>query len=374
MSEYVIFDLEANADQAHPPQHEIIDIGALLICDGEEIARFETLVRPTRRLRPQTQELTGITQKMVDDAPRPLEALQGFRHFVGNRPLVAHNGFGYDFVLLDAAGVHIPAHQRLDTLELAHIVFPRAGKGIISDINGITPPKGRSLDELAWYFFKDQPRAAHRALSDAVLLQRVLLKMLAAMAEDTAMRRLQRWVLHKGNHPWAAFMLPQFERVCLADVVPLVEPPPQKPPTGRFDSGAIGEMFQEGGNLIGQGRKPRKQQAEMVGLIAETLKQGGRRLIEAPTGTGKTLAYLVPAIACGQAFGQPTVVAPHSKVLQDQVLATLEELQEDLSPFTYVLLKGMANYISLDSLDGELDILATASDASDAVSKGVGNC
>ena len=41
-------------------------------------------------------------------------------------------------------------------------------------------------------------------------------------------------------------------------------------------------------------------------------------------------------------------------------MTTLEELQEDLGPFVYVLLKGMGNYISLDSLDGELDTLASA--------------
>jgi len=361
ISEYVVFDLEANADQAHPPQHEIIEIGALLIRHGQEADRFQTLVRPTRRLRPQTQDLTGITQEMVDDAPRPAEALRSFRRFVGNRPLMAHNGHGYDFVRLDDAGEQIPGHQRLDTLELAHIVFPRAGKGIVSNIDGGIPPNGRSLDELARHFFGEQPRSAHRALGDAVLLHRVLLRLVEAMEEDSPMRRLQRWVLHSGGHPWAAFLPPQSERVPLESVVPLAEPLQPRPPTGRFDAGAVAEMFQDGGTLMGQSREPREQQAEMAGAIAKTLEEGGRRLIEAPTGTGKTLAYLAPAIAYGRAAQQPVVVAPHSKVLQDQVMLTLEELQEDLGPLTYVLLKGMANYISLDSLDGELDILAAGS-------------
>ncbi|MCY4271876.1 MAG: RecQ family ATP-dependent DNA helicase [bacterium] len=368
--EYVVFDLEANADQAHPPRHEIIEIGALLVCDGEQVDRFKTLVRPTRPLRPQTTELTGITQEMVDDAPRPTEALRSFRRFAGNRPLLAHNGHGYDFALLDAAGEQIPDHQRLDTLELAHVVFPRAGKGIIGNIDGGIPPNGRSLDELARYFFGDQPRNTHRALSDAVLLHRVLLAMLAAMQEDSAVCRLKRWVLHHGGHPWAAFLSPQPERVSLADVMPLPEPPQPRPPTGRFDSDSVAEMFQDGGTLMGQNREPRRQQTEMAGLVAKTLEKGGRRLIEAPTGTGKTLAYLVPAIAFGQAVGEPTVVAPHSKLLQDQLMMTLEELQEDLGPFTYVLLKGMANYISLDSLDAELDILAAWSDAAEVASEG----
>ncbi|WP_419847276.1 RecQ family ATP-dependent DNA helicase [Candidatus Poriferisocius sp.] len=365
VSEYVVFDLEANADQAHPPQHEIIEIGAVLIRNGEEADRLQTLARPARQLRPQTQELTGITQEMVSDAPPLAEALRSFHRFAGNRPLIAHNGFGYDFTLLDASNLPIPDGQRLDSLELAHVVFPRAGKGISSNVDNGIPPKGRSLDELARHFFGDQPRCHHRALDDARLLHRVLMRLLDAMEEDTPMRCLQRWILNAGDHPWAAFLSPQSARTSLADVVPLPEPPQPRPPARPFRPDAVTEMFQAGGTLMGQAREPRKQQTEMAELIAHTLDQGGRRLIEAPTGTGKTLAYLTPAIAYGQAVQQPVVVAPHSKVLQDQVMITLEELQKDIGPFTYVLLKGMANYISLDSLDGELDTLAPANTAPD---------
>ena len=365
VSEYVVFDLEANADQAHPPQHEIIEIGAVLIRDGEETDRLQTLARPARQLRPQTQELTGITQEMVSDAPPLAEALHSFRRFVGNRPLIAHNGFGYDFTLLDASNLPIPDGQRLDSLELAHVVFPRAGKGISSNVDDGIPPKGRSLDELARHFFGDQPRGHHRALDDARLLHRVLMRLLDAMEDDTPMRCLQRWILNAGDHPWASFLSPQSARTPLADVVPLPEPPQPRPPARQFRPDAVAEMFQAGGTLMGQAREPRKQQTEMAELIAHTLAQGGRRLIEAPTGTGKTLAYLTPAIAYGQAAQKPVVVAPHSKVLQDQVMTTLEELQKDIGPFTHVLLKGMANYISLDSLDGELDTLASANTAPD---------
>ena len=359
MPEYVVFDLEANADRAYPPKHEIIEIGAVLIRDGEEVDRFETLVKPTRRLRPQTQELTGITQEMISDAPTLAEALRSFHAFAGNHPLIAHNGNGYDFQLLDAAGMRMPDNPRLDTLELAHVVFPRAGKGIVSNIDGSTPPKGRSLDELARYFYGDEPRDTHRAVGDAELLHRVLLRLLEALEEDKPMRRLQRWILNVGNHPWAAFLASPESPVSLEDIVPLPEPHRPRPPTGVFNPDAVTEMFKDGGTLVGQAREPRKQQTEMADLVSKTLAYGGRRLIEAPTGTGKTLAYLAPAIEYGRAGQRPVVVAPHSKVLQDQVMTTLEDLQNVLAPFSYVLLKGMSNYISLDSLTGELDILAT---------------
>ena len=368
----VIFDLEANADQALPPKHEIIEIGAVLVRGGDKVDRFETLVRPTRRLRPKTTELTGITEEMVELAPPPGEALRSFRSFVGDHPMIAHNGHGYDFMLLDSLGeeIHgyeqIPDHQRLDSLELAHIVFPRAGTGIISNIDGAKAPNGRSLDALAARFFGQQPRGEHRALDDASLLHRVMLELVARMQEDTPMRRLQRWVLHSGNHPWAAFLSSQTERVALEDVVPLPEPPTKPPPRAPFSAATVTEMFRAGGALMGQTREPRKQQTEMASLITDTLQYGGQRLIEAPTGTGKTLAYLVPAIMYGRAVQRPVVVAPHSKVLQDQVMTTLEELQDVLGPISYALLKGKSNYISLDSLDGELDTLAETTPGSAA--------
>ena len=96
----------------------------------------------------------------------------------------------------------------------------------------------------------------------------------------------------------------------------------------------------------------------MAGHVVRTLCTGGSRLIEAPTGTGKTLAYLLPAIEYARAGGGTVVVAPHSKVLQDQIMSTLEELSSELEPFQSVLLKGRSNYVDLETLAGELDALA----------------
>ena len=366
-SGYVAFDLEGNADRSDPSGHEIIEIGAVAVEGGAETATFATLVRPTRPLRAFTRELTDLSDADLTSAPMPAEALADFYRFVGNRPLIAHHGFGYDFLLLDAAGertgVHPPEVTRLDSLELAHLVFPRAGKGVTADIDGGRPPPGRGLDDLVRHYFGDEPRGQHRALGDARLLHRVLVRLMAALAADEPARRLQRWVLGATHHPWAGFVARQSRPIPLEDVVPLPDPPQRDPPTGGFTSEAVGGMFADGGALMGRARWPRRQQVEMATTIADSLLLGGRirRLIEAPTGTGKTLAYLAPAIEYARATGETVIVAPHSKVLQDQIMATLEELQEELDPFVAVLLKGAGNYISLESLAGELDALAATS-------------
>ena len=360
--EFVVFDLEANTDRSDPPEHEIIEIGGVLVSDGAEVGAFQTLVRPTRRLRDFTCQLTGLTDGELASAPLPADALRSLYDFVDGRPMIAHNGLRYDFPLLESAGakvgVPVPAVSRLDSLELAHLAFPRVGKGIVANIDGSRPPTGRSLDELARYLLSHDPRQQHRALDDARLLHRVLPALLRRLGGRAPSRRLQRWVLAAGRHPWSGLLASPSEPIPLEDAVPAPDRPRRGPPTGEFDPQAVAAMLGEGGSLMGRARRPRRQQMEMAGQTARTLCSGSRRLIEAPTGTGKTLAYLLPAIEYARASGGTVVVAPHSKVLQDQIMSTLEELSSELEPFRSVLLKGRNNYVDLEALAGELDALA----------------
>ena len=361
LPEHVVFDLETNADRAHRSEHEIIQIGAVLASDEGVLEEFETLVRPQRRLPPRITELTGLEYGDLEHAP-PLEgALRRFFEWVGDRPMIAHNGLGYDFVVFDAAaaslGLAVPGGRRLDTLELAHLVYPRAGKGMVRGVEGDRPPPGRSLDDLA-SLFDINGRDKHDALDDARIARQVMLSLLDELDGPGPARRLQRWVLGRAGHPWAGFVDQQRDPVALDMVVPEVPVPDPIVPTGSLDIGAVVKAFGEGGALMTGSRTPRPQQAEMAERVATAFAKPGQRLmIEAPTGTGKTLAYLVPAIEAARASGRVAVVAPHSRVLQDQILETLEELESTLQPFSMVVLKGRQNYISLKALGDELEWL-----------------
>lgn len=95
--------------------------------------------------------------------------------------------------------------------------------------------------------------------------------------------------------------------------------------------------------------EPRAGQRTMASAVAETLKAGGVLLAEAGTGTGKTLAYLVPAILSGHRV----LVSTGTKNLQEQIyFKDLPSLQEALGvKFTATLMKGRANYLCLHRLD-----------------------
>ena len=348
---FVVFDLETDGIEGG-----IIEIGAVLCRGGGEAARFETLVRPDQPLQDGTALLTGITGAELEGAPGLEEALPRFYDFAGGGPLIAHNGFDFDFPKLDEAARRIGLDPlpggRLDTLELAHVVFPRAGEGMLRDSLGRRPPPGRSLEHLARRLGLEYS-VLHRALGDALLTRRVMLAMLETLGRDEPARRLQRWVLAQGRHPWAGFLEAPEEPPALAEAVPLPAAPPREEPTGEFDVNAVEAAFRPGGALMA-GREPRPQQADMARAAAKALAWGGRSLIEAPTGTGKTLAYLVPAIEFARSSGRTVVISTYSRVLQNQILSTLEELEGEIRPFNSILLKGMQNYLNLEALETEL--------------------
>lgn len=98
-----------------------------------------------------------------------------------------------------------------------------------------------------------------------------------------------------------------------------------------------------------KGFRPRTAQLEMAQAVGRALKFANSAVIEAGTGTGKTFAYLVPALLSGK----KTIISTGSKNLQDQLFnRDLPTIQKALK-FTgkTALLKGRANYLCLERLD-----------------------
>src|SRR5262245_62109870 len=104
------------------------------------------------------------------------------------------------------------------------------------------------------------------------------------------------------------------------------------------------------------GGERRDGQHELVAAVADAMAQGHHLLAEAPTGSGKSLGYLVPAVASGLRV----VVATSTKALQTQLVEKdlpALEAHGDLK-FSHALLKGRSNYLCRAKLRG-----AGASDA-----------
>ena len=122
---------------------------------------------------------------------------------------------------------------------------------------------------------------------------------------------------------------------------------PAVPGTSIDLAGAVEAVFADGGPLARSisGYEPREGQRRMAEAVASVLDAGGTLLAEAGTGTGKTLAYLVPAILSRHRV----LVSTGTKNLQEQIyFKDLPALQEALGvPFTATLMKGRSNYLCL---------------------------
>ena len=97
------------------------------------------------------------------------------------------------------------------------------------------------------------------------------------------------------------------------------------------------------------GGERREGQVDMARAVADAIETDGHAVVQAGTGTGKSLAYLVPAVLSDR----PTVIATATKALQDQLAGKdLPFLTDHLDvPFRFAVLKGRSNYLCLQRLD-----------------------
>ncbi len=126
--EFVAFDLETTGLSSR--EDTIIEIGAVRMKGGQELARFQTFVDPGRMLERKIVDLTGITDDMLVGAPRIEEVLPQFLEFVGDSPLIAHNAdFDTGFIREAAKRQGLKfTSTSVDTLILSQNLLPQLNK------------------------------------------------------------------------------------------------------------------------------------------------------------------------------------------------------------------------------------------------------
>ena len=110
----------------------------------------------------------------------------------------------------------------------------------------------------------------------------------------------------------------------------------------------MGEFFSDGGKLgKAKGYESRPGQAKMAERVAEIIEDRKHLVVEAGTGTGKSLAYLVPAAYATAELGKKAVISTYTIHLQEQLFGKDVPIVQSLVPFefTAALLKGRQNYL-----------------------------
>lgn len=128
-----------------------------------------------------------------------------------------------------------------------------------------------------------------------------------------------------------------------------VEPLKPVSPTHPIEVGDTAALIGPSGPIartIG-GYEERPQQVEMLRAVAETFNDGGTLLAEAGTGTGKSLAYLIPAVQFARKNDERVVVSTNTINLQEQLyVKDLPDLRHALGADVRIaILKGRQNYL-----------------------------
>src|SRR5437899_8608860 len=337
--EYAALDLETTG--LDPARDRVIEIGAVAFTPDQVTSTLEQLVDPGRAVPDAVLRLTGIKQDELRGASSPGAALRDLADFLRGRQPVGH-GARLDVEFLEAAGLWDPSLQILDTLDIARILLPAA--------------VSHSLPLLSTEMGFSQPRP-HRALDDADATRQLLLRLRdEAGALDERLKESMLALV--AAYPWS---VARFFADALS--VPNLSPEPETTvrvePARRRRSGetppddpnAVAALLGPDGPLANvlAGYEHRESQMQMLLAVAQIQSRGGTLVVEAGTGTGKSLAYLVPSIARSVRHRERVVVSTNTHTLQEQLMnKDLPALREWLPwDFKAVLLKGRSNYVSL---------------------------
>ncbi len=344
--ELVAIDLETTGLDIS--SDSIIEIGAVRIREGQIIDEFSQLIDPGFPIPGFVSHLTGITTEQVAGMPPIERVIPAIKAFVGDAPLIGHN-IDFDAGFLGKYDA-VRANTRLDTYDLAAVLLPRAPR---YNLNSLTAEVGVDLEN------------AHRALDDAratALLYWHLWQRALKLPYGT----LNEIVNAAQGLGWQAE--PVFRAALAETAAPALDSPPDRSSMTLFtpssheekplrpldeiqvlDEDAVIALIDDDGALAAAipAFEQRPQQIEMARAVVRAFNTGHHALIEAGTGTGKSIAYLVPALEWAMTNNQRVVISTNTINLQEQLInKDLPVLHEALGQdFRAVVLKGRGNYL-----------------------------
>jgi DNA polymerase III epsilon subunit family exonuclease len=389
---FVAIDVETTGLEAGTD--EIIEVAAVKFTGDTVLETFQRLVKPHHSLPLKIARLTNISDEMLADAPRFSEVAPELVRFVKSYPLVGHS-VGFDLKMLQAQGMRFP-QPAYDTFDMATLLMPRSPA---YRLGALAAAIGVAHDD------------AHRALADADATRQVFLHLLKRiealdlheLSEINRLTAKLEWPLRDlfgeverakartvftdegrrtkdegaadgDESPAEMFEITGSNTSKLkaqnSELTPLK-------PTGNnrpLDIEAIRRFFSPDGAMgrAFEGYEQRQPQVEMAEAVTNAFNNGDAVLVEAGTGTGKGLAYLVPAAIFAAQRGERVVISTNTINLQDQLffkdIPALQRIMAGVGgqvlgvepratnqhptpssqlPFTAALLKGRSNYLCL---------------------------
>jgi DNA polymerase-3 subunit epsilon/ATP-dependent DNA helicase DinG len=347
MQTLVVLDIETTG--LDPRRDAIIEIGAVRFRGSRVEDEWSELVNPGRPVPHFITQLTGITDEMVAGAPRISEVLPALEGFVGDHPILGHR-VAFDLGFMRQQGL-FGANVPLDTYDLAAVALPDAGRyGLAALASHLQVPL----------------QNAHRALDDARTTMQVFLKLYAQILElpysllhaiaelGTQVDWTGGWMFEAALEEWVrksgepksveplkfeALSQPpaEYERLSPREESQPLEP--EELSAALEPGGALSKAF--------EGYEHRTQQVQMLEAVAQAFSDSQHLLVEAGTGIGKSMAYLIPSFAWAASNGQRVLISTNTINLQDQLInKDIPDLRRALGhDFSASVLKGRRNYL-----------------------------
>ena len=335
---------------------DLIEISAARLSGREVVDRFETFVHPGGPIPPEITRLTGISNADVADAPSAREAVAALAEFVAGSPVLAHNAtFDRTFVEAVPGGAGV-SDTWVDTLSLSRIALPCLTTHRLADMAeafgcaSVTHRAGDDVEALCGMW-----RVLLTALSD---LPAGLLALLAGMHEEVTwpFRLIFSHLAALGDAPARPFSLKEVRtglvdraqapaRPDAAELEALAAPTAEEVEREFGSGGVVSRMYER--------MERRPEQVAMAREVAEALGSSTHRAIEAGTGVGKSVAYLLPEVLFARRNNVTVGVATKTNALTDQLVShELPALAAALpGGLTFVSLKGYDHYPCLHRLD-----------------------
>lgn len=350
MPSIVAIDIESTGTD--PERDAILEIGAVRF-DGRRIeGEWSTLINPGRRVPPFITKLTGITDNMVRQAPGMREVVNQLAEFAGDVPVVGQR-IAFDLSFLRRHGL-LRYNEVIDTYDLAAVMMPRAGRynlgALGQQLNILLPATHRALDDAR------VTQAVYQQLYEQMLAMPIeLLVEIGQLGDELAWNG--EWAFRQALRARSAEIVAAGGQSGLISRGPLFTSPPPKPVKRRgedkepqlVDAEEVAAMLSHGGVFSKQFAEfeHRSQQVEMARAVTEALSEGKHLLVEAGTGTGKSIAYLLPAALWAIKNESRVVISTNTINLQDQLIhKDLPEVQKAIGqPVTAAVLKGRNNYL-----------------------------
>lgn len=333
---YVVIDLETTGLDAK--KEKIIEVAAVKVKRGLIIDEFSSLITIDKKISPEISTLTGITDDMLVNQPKIEDIIPALNDFIGSADIIAHNAqFDFGFLCKHWSD----EREWIDSIVLAQIAFPSE--------------PSYSLDWLSRSLEIDNNNA-HRALSDALATANLCIQVEKVFSSLPDHIKEELSDLTNGDtSPQAMFI----SNRCKTNAPPAKSTKSQSH-ADKIPKRDINDQYRIpldelasflGADAIYRDRitdfEERPQQLHFSQEVGRTLNDGGCLLAEAGTGTGKSLAYLLPAALYTLGSGKQVAISTHTRNLQEQLIKNDVPMLSQLlhTNIKAAALKGRGNYL-----------------------------